>query len=942
MKDWQQILEQARESLPESVATDDPRSASDLAWLAALSPWCGRQLAGDPELAAWLADPGVLDQVQEPEAIAGRLEGLRECRDSAALMRGLRQARRREHLLTAARDLLGRATLDETLTALSAFADHAIALACDWLEAEFRKRFGTPRDARGEPVSLVVLGMGKLGGGELNFSSDVDLIFLFPERGQSDGLRQLDNEEFFTRLGRELIRVLDEITADGQVYRVDMRLRPFGASGPLVMSFDGAETYYQLHGREWERYAFIKARAVAGDRVAGERFLCELSPFVYRRYLDYAIFESLREMKDGIMREVARQGLEDNIKLGRGGIREVEFVVQLYQLIRGGRDPELRQRGLRSALAAVVASGHLTPKEGERLSQAYEFLRRLENRLQAQYDQQTHQLPDKGEDRLRLARAMGEEHWDAVAEEFAAHRAAVRSIFESIFVGPKSPSEDGADRSLEDLWHDRLDDERARNLLADLGFAQPATAHEQLRTLAASGPVTRMGERGRKRMDRIMPRIIQAASSTAMPDTTLERMLRVLGAIARRTAYLALLAENPPALEHMARLCATSAWVAARIAEQPLLLDELIDPRIFQAPPDPETLARELDEALARADGDGEREMEALREWRQTAVFSVAVADLTGVLEVAAASEQLTRIAELVVDRVHRLARADLESRHGRPRCGSEGRAAQFAVIGYGKLGSGEMSYGSDLDIVFIHDSHGDRAQTDGEKRPVDNAVFFSRLAQRMIHMLTTQTPAGTLYEVDTRLRPSGSAGLLVTGIDAFRSYQSEQAWTWEHQALLRARPISGDPEVVTAFREARREILARKRDPERLREDIRAMRERMVRARTEAAGFDCKHDAGGLLDVEFLVQYWALLHAAEVPGMLDHTDTLGLLAAVGEAGLVDADAVRTLETAARSYRQVIHAETLAGEPAAEIRDQARSCREWVVELWNRTLGPVV
>ena len=934
---WTRILEQARAELPASL-----EDRSDLQELVARSPWAGRCLASDPDPAIWLPSPEDLRKPRSSAAIHAAFQRLHSVADLGELMRELRRLRHREMLQLAARDLLGHASLEDTLTALTTIADAAIATAHDWLEPHLRDRFGTPRDAQGQPVSMTVLGMGKLGGSELNFSSDVDLIFFYPERGSTDGARSLDNEEFFTRLGREVIRVLDEITPEGQVFRVDLRLRPFGASGPLVMSFNGAETYYQLHGREWERYAFIKARPVAGDRAAGERLLSDLSPFVYRRYLDYSVFESLRDMKQGIMREVDRLGLEDNVKLGRGGIREVEFVVQLFQLLRGGREPALRRRGLEEALVAVVAAEHLTREEGQVLSQAYRFLRRLENHIQALHDRQTHELPAEEDDQQRLVRSLGRESWDHLKRAFESHRQQVRELFENVFTGPGGDgSEASADSAHEDLWQGRLEEARARELLAATGYQDPGGSLERLQALQRAGPLTRMGARGRRRMDHLMPRLIRVAGEQADPDQTLERSLRILLAIARRTAYLALLMENPQALAQLASLCSRSAWVADRIAEQPLLLDELIDPRLFQEPPGLTQRAEELAGQLARVAGDREREMEALREWRQSAVFGVAVAELSGSLDVVSASEHLTGIAELALEQTRAMAHADLTARHGRPRCGD--RPARFAVIGYGKLGGREMSYGSDLDLVFLHDGGDGQEQTDGDERPVDNTVFFSRLAQRMIHMLTTQTPAGRLYEVDTRLRPSGSAGLLVSSLEAFVQYQQDKAWTWEHQALLRARPVCGDREVSEAFAEARRRILARPRDMEELREQILVMRQRMIaEVSGHGEGFDCKRDPGGLLDVEFIVQYLSLAHAAEHPALLACSDTLGLLQGLAERGCIDPDRAVELDRAARSFRQVIHAETLAGRPAPELAARAEMDRERVIEGWNRILAPVV
>nr|WP_301288481.1 bifunctional [glutamate--ammonia ligase]-adenylyl-L-tyrosine phosphorylase/[glutamate--ammonia-ligase] adenylyltransferase [Natronospira proteinivora] len=903
----------------------------------AVSPYIEHAFARDEGLAEWLLTADRLETVQSPEAIAERWAGLREMEQEADLMRALRRARNREMVLCLWRDLQGWASLAETLAALSATADTLISAAHDWAEAKLQARHGIPRNAEGEVQSLVVLALGKLGGQELNFSSDVDLIFVFPEAGETDGERCLDNEPFFVRLGQQMIRLLDETTADGQVYRVDMRLRPFGASGPLVMNFTGVETYYQLHGREWERYALIKARPVAGDIEAGEDLMKTLRPFVYRRYLDYSVFGSLRDMKQGIRREVRRKGLEANIKLGRGGIREIEFIAQLFQLIRGGREPALQSRRLLPVLAAIGEQGHLEKTTVAELSQAYECLRRLENRIQGLHDAQTHDLPRDSDDQARLLKAMDMAEWSELEDRVAAVRQTVAAAFDDVFVGPALPEEQQSGNAFADLWQDRLDEAPADKLLRRTGFEDPARARQLLASLRESHPVRRMGERGRQRLDRLLPSVLHLAAGKDNAVATLQQMLQVVEAIATRTAYLALLVENPRALEHLGRLCSASPWVADRIARHPLLLDELIDPRIFQQAPAPEDYAQELDALLRPAGEDLERLMDGLREFHQAVVLRIVAADINGTLSARQASDRLTLLAELILDRVQSIARADLIRRHGHPRCQDpEPREPGFITVAYGKLGSHELAYGSDLDLVFLHDSAGEEQQTDGE-RCLDNGQFFARLAQRIIHQLATPTPAGVLYEVDTRLRPSGASGLLVSGLAAFVQYQSEKAWTWEHQALLRARAVAGEAGLRDRFEQARREILARPRDEAGLRDDIVAMRSRMLESHASGED-DPKRDAGGLVDIEFLAQYWALRHAADHPEILARTSTIGLLEALAEAGCIERAQAETLAEAAEQLRAAIHARTLAGDRAIRQAESLAEVRSEVARIWDQTL----
>ncbi len=737
----------------------------------ACSEFVARACIREPALLADLAADGDLATNYAPGDCTARLDRLlADAADESRLAIALRRFRRREMVRIAWRDLAGLAGLTETLGDLTDLAEAAVGAALDRLHLWQCQRYGVPRDADGQPQRLVVLGMGKLGGRELNFSSDIDLILTYPRQGQTDGARAISNEEFFRRLGQRLSKILAEPTADGFVFRVDLRLRPFGDSGPLAMSFAAFEDYYQNHGRDWERYAMIKARVIAGDREAGERLLTGLRPFVYRRYLDYGAFESLRGMKVLIAQEVERKGMRRNIKLGPGGIREIEFIGQAFQLIYGGREPALRERGILPVLDHLAASGRLPEPAVASLKRAYDFLRRVENRLQAWDDQQTHNLPEDELAKLRLAFAMGYAGWGAFTLELARHVEGVTQQFAQVFGGAAEPEPDAAKADLAALWRGDPGEEIALQLLAGHGFEDPALAWNRLRAFRNGFSYRAMSPRGRGRLDALVPRVLEAVAAAPHPAATLERVLNLLEAVARRSVYLALLADHPQVLAQLVKLFAASGWIAQHLVRYPLLLDDLLNPTTLYAPLDRLQLALELDQQLARTPADDPEEvLNALRYFKQANVLRVAAADVSGAMPLMIVSDHLTEIAEVLLRKVLDLAWADLLTKFGQPRCVAEGeeRDARFVILAYGKLGGIELNYGSDLDLVFLHDSAGDRQITAGP-RQVDNATFFAKLVQRIISLLTTRTGAGDLYEVDTRLRPSGRAGLLVSSFEAF------------------------------------------------------------------------------------------------------------------------------------------------------------------------------
>ena len=911
-----------------------------------ISVWAGSEFVAracirEPGLLTELVDSGDLANCYTLGDWAMRLaRQLAAVRDESQLAAALRRFRRREMVRIAWRDLAGLADLAETLGDLTDLAEAAVGAALDRLHEEQCRRYGVPRAADGQPQQLVVLGMGKLGGRELNFSSDIDLIFTYPQQGQTDGARSISNEEFFRRLGQRLTKTLAEPTADGFVFRVDLRLRPFGDSGPLAVSFAAFEDYCQHHGRDWERYAMIKARCIAGDREAGERLLTALRPFVYRRYLDYHAFEALRGMKALIAQDMERRGMRRNIKLGPGGIREIEFIAQAFQLIYGGREPALRERGIVRVLDTLGATGRLPKEAVHDLQQAYAFLRRVENRLQAWADQQTHHLPESELAKLRLAFTMGYSDWDALAQELARHTNAVSRQFAQVFGSAAEPESTHAD--LGETWRGDPSEDRALSLLVEYGFETPARAWNRLRALKTGFSYRTMSPRGRERLDGLIPRVLEAVRITPQPTATLERILNLLETIARRSVYLALLTDQPAALAQLVKLCAASGWISHHLSRYPLLLDDLLNPAVLYAPLDRRQLAAELDLQLARIPADDAEEMlNALRYFKQSQVLRVAAAEVSGAMPLMIVSDHLTEIAETLLRKVLELAWGDLLPKFGQPRCvvANVERDAQFAIIAYGKLGGIELNYGSDLDLVFLHDSAGVRQFTVGP-RPIDNSTFFAKLVQRIISLLTTRTGAGDLYEVDTRLRPSGRAGLLVSSFEAFTEYQRHQAWTWEHQALVRTRMVAGPAVLAERFQTIRREVLQRDHDPVALRREVREMRERM---RTEldsstAEVFDLKQGRGGIADIEFMVQYEVLANARHCPDLLIFTDNIRQLDGLERLGILSAADADQLRNAYRGLRRRVHQLKLQEQPAQVSNDVARDERDSVVRIWRQIM----
>ncbi|HEX7342414.1 MAG TPA: bifunctional [glutamate--ammonia ligase]-adenylyl-L-tyrosine phosphorylase/[glutamate--ammonia-ligase] adenylyltransferase [Rhodanobacteraceae bacterium] len=875
-------------------------------------------LASDHAFEVWKRQPQLLD--------AEGLERLRTSADAATravklilpddengAMTAVRRFRHAESLRLVFRAVNGLNTLADTLVDTSVLYEILLGKALAWAEQSMASRYGSVHDAEGREQRLVVLGFGKLGGSELNFSSDIDLVLAYADAGTSDGRRSLDASEYFLRLGRQLVSLLAEPQANGIAARVDLRLRPFGNAGRLALPFAAMEQYYQRDGRDWERYAWIKARPVAGDLVGGRQLLKLLRPFIYRKYLDYTAFAGLRDMKALIDAEVARKDLSDNLKLGPGGIREIEFIVQLEQLIRGGREPGLRVRGLLPALSACQSRGFMPAARATRLREAYVFLRRLENRVQMLRDAQTHDVPDDSLSRTRIALGMGYPDWPSLARDLAAHREAVSDEFAAVLM-PRNGRRAGAPVVDTALWQAAEAGDLGVTTLAEAGFEDAATLADALRQLPMSAQVRAMSARGRERLKRLMPQLLTAARATSAPGISMTRLVHLMQAVARRSSYLALLEEQPAARHRLAALFADSAFLAERVIAQPLLLDDVLDPRIEQLPLKRAEIAAEITRTWAALDEhDAEGDLERLNELKASLAFRLGLALRDGRADAVATARRLAALAEAVVAAVLSLAERELVARHGR----LPGTGLGFAVLGYGSLGGRELGFASDLDLVFVYDGARAGAHSDGA-RPLDGAGWYQRLAQRIMHWLSVLTRAGRLYEVDTRLRPDGSRSLLVTSLDAFAAYQRERAWTWEHQALVRARMVAGDAALGAELDNIRASVLAQPRDAARVRVEVVEMRRRWraERDRSAPGRLDLKQGPGALLDIEFLLQGLVLTHAAECPELTRSTSTAGLITACRKAGVLASGQADALSRA--------HAELLARALACTLDARAR------------------
>lgn len=889
--------------------------------LARCSRYGRRLLAAQPDLAKAVA--GQLGQAFDRAAMLAFLAEP-ACADEDALHQRLRQLRQRVWLIATARDLAGEADLAEVVATYSTLAEVCIAAALDFHHTGLAARHGEPRDEHGQPQRMVVVGMGKLGGFELNVSSDIDLIYLYPDEGETASddatalIRPLSNHEFFIRLGRKLAAALDENTADGYVFRVDLRLRPWGESGPFAMGFAMLEDYLVAQGRPWERYAWIKARPLTGDR--HDELMQIVRPFVFRKYLDFDSFAAIRDLHVQIRREVARREMAYNIKLGPGGIREIEFTAQVFQLIRGGQIAALQQRPTLVVLAELARSGLMTADAQQELAAAYDFLRRLEHRLQYLDDAQTQLLPDDIESQSMLAEAMDVADYNALLAALEHHRHKVTRHFEQVFAAPQT---DQNSHPLTAVYSGAADTAGLHALLENAGYGDPErvlTLLDSLRQYTA-----RLPESTQQRLNMLLPPALEVIGGQADPVVTLERFATLIQSVSRRATYLALLAEYPAALRQLVRLLAASPWAAQMITQHPQLLDELIAPQHLMSVPDWTQLASQLHDELDAHPGDTESRMDALRRFKQVQTLHLLAQDVAGRLTLEALSDHLSYLADALLTETLARCWASLKSRHR--------DTPRFAVVGYGKLGGKELGYASDLDLVFLYDDTDERAQE-----------TYARLAQRINTWLGTLTSTGVLYETDLRLRPDGASGLLVSSTEAFSDYQLHHAWVWEHQALTRARFVCGDTAIGEIFEALRRKVLSAPRDAAKLRDDVLAMREKMHEGHVnDTELFDLKHDHGGIVDVEFCVQYLVLRHCAAHPELADNVGNIALLQRAGAAGLLPHDLAWAAADAYRELRRQQHAIKLSGAEFARVPPKTvENVRDAVGSLWAQVMDTAI
>ncbi|KES19881.1 Glutamine synthetase adenylyltransferase [Gilliamella apicola SCGC AB-598-B02] len=870
-------------------------------------------------------------------------EHLTSVLDETALMKALRLFRRYILVRLEWSQLTYTSSDEQILSQLSELAEVIIVTARDWLYELSCKEWGTPCSHQGEPQPLLVLGMGKLGGGELNFSSDIDLIFTYPEHGQTQGgRRELDNAVFFTRLGQRLIKALDSITEDGFVYRVDMRLRPLGEGGPLVLSFSSMEDYYQEQGRDWERYAMVKAKVLGDQQNSFTKELYQmLKPFVYRRYIDFSVLQSLRNMKSMIEREVRRRGLKNNIKLGAGGIREIEFIVQVFQLIRGGRVIGLQTRSLLTALQVIEQESLLDTNEVAQLRNNYLFLRRCENLLQAINDEQTQTLPEKELDQIRLATNMGFTNWSEFIEQLTVRMQQNRLIFNALIGNDDSesvPNTKQYNDLFDELWVPDLQLSDIKTVLPNYSDSDAEQLYQMLIQFRNDIGKRTIGVRGREILDQLMPRLLDAICNGQQAIMVFSRILPLLVNIVSRTTYLELLLEYPSALKQLIRLCSASPMISDQLAHYPILLDELIDINSLYQTIEPNEYKSQLYQYLLRIHvDDEEQQLEALRQFKQMQLLHIAAADVEHILTTMKVSDHLTYVAEALLDFVVQMAWSQMVERYGKPAHLADNHKG-LVVVAYGKLGGWELGYGSDLDLVFLHDCPANSV-TNGDKQ-IDSRQFYLRLVQRIIHLFNVRTSFGILYEVDVRLRPQGDAGLLACSLDSFADYQMNEAWTWEHQALVRARAVYGENDLIKRFNQIRHDVLCKPRDENQLKTEVRQMREKMRNhlGTTQAELFNLKIDEGGIGDIEFLSQYLVLNYANSHPKMTTWSDNVRILELATHYQIMDSDEAEQLTQAYIDMRNQIHQLALQLLPSMVNSSQFYREKQIVKQSWQKWL----
>ena len=865
--------------------------------------------------------------------------------DEATVMRGLRHLRNLLMMRWIWQDALNLISLEQLTWELSKFADYCLIFAKEYVYQVLVTRYGEPYfyDDKHKPQldDLAIIAMGKLGAEELNLSSDIDLIFVHQGQGETDadkskGTKSIDNKKFFTKWGQGIINLLDKQTQDGFVFRIDMRLRPWGEGSDLAIHLSALEKYFAQHGRAWERFTWLKARIV-NPVTFSETLQVLIKPFVFRYYVDYSAFAALREMKSLIQNQVEQRQDTDNVKLGAGGIRDIEFIVQSFQLIYGGRVSDIKVKNCLQAMNQLEKHGYIEATTHQQLAEAYRFLRRLEHGIQAINDEQTQRLPQDPTHQQNLAKVLGFTDWDALMHQLNKYRQTVMVPFEALV----------SDRQQTD---DQVEVDHNQNVSA-LAHKLNDENKEKLAKFWRSKLITGLSKEAKNRLNAAYPILIHGLLHSQLTDeainVALPRMLTLLEAVSRRSIYLVMFVENPAASAKLMPMLAASPWIASELVNYPVLLDSFIREK-YRHLPDKAELNDILRQQLLRVEPDDEEGLlNAFRFFKKTQVLAVAASDILADRPLMKVSDSLTFIAEVVLEKALERVFSELVKKHGYP-VNAQGEPVNeahngFAIIGYGKLGGLEMSYSSDLDLVFIHDID-EQAQTLGEK-PISGMKFAARLAQKLMNYLNTQTRDGRAYEIDMRLRPSGQAGMMVVSTHAFELYQLQKAWAWEHQALVRARAICGDSRAMVRFDQIRKDILCLPRDKDSVRIEVSTMRHKMQdhlgsKPHTKQQGlFHLKQDAGGLVDIEFIAQFAVLAYANDYPELATWRDNVRIFEALGNTGVVDAAICEQLTQAYLRIRSMTHRLALAEQPLLVNEADWHALRNFVDGQWHQLIG---
>ncbi len=904
---------------------ESPGFKTQIAQLVTASSYALKQLHRTPRLLTELQTLTEFRLDDFPEHIKSQ-----QTIDLVAFKQLLRQYRHRKLIDIIFLDIVKQAPLPQILQHLSDLADLLIEKTLEVCEQHLADKHKQPLDANGKPMHLNIIAMGKLGGRELNFSSDIDLICCYANDGDLDGYGHLSYQEFFTRVVRAFSKCLAENTEDGFVYRVDLRLRPWGDSGPVVLSHAALEHYYQLHGREWEQYAMVKARVLTGSDSDRDYLASIFKPFVYRKYHDYRVFDGLATLKDRINRQAQERGMRDNIKLGPGGIREIEFFVQAFQILKGGRNNQLQSPQIFHCLDILQTQQIIDIETVKDLRNAYVYLRLLENRMQMLNDEQTHSLPADNVSCQRITNAMGEQDWADIEQTQQHHRQTVSTHFSDLFKRNDQPAQ-------QLLVSDDSSEQEQLEFLHALDIQAAEPIQQRLQSFFQSRSWHFMSAKAKQRFSTLLPGLLVEIARSKQQITLFERLLKLFSSIAGRSVYFELLHQNDLLLVKLTSLFDKSEWIANEISQYPMLLEQLIQNSDLGNQFDRTTLISSLQLQLDNVIGDEELELDVLRLFKREQTIAIATAELAEEIGTTEVSQYLSELAEILLDAVHLLARGTMQKKYGQPQYIVEGtsKVAEIAIIGYGKLGGNEMHYQSDLDVIFLHDSCGEKQQTNGEK-PIDNSFYFARLAQKIISMTSVQTGSGKLYEIDSRLRPEGNSGLLVSSTQAYLTYQLEKAWTWEHQALVRARAVAGSSVLGSHFNDMRRTILSQARDSATLRQDILQMREKMYQSSQPPEGEfrNLKHSHGCMIDIEFMVQYWVLLHANKNGSICSYSDNIHLLNELIRLELVSSSNAQLIDSYL-SYHHWLHETVLLNNPAEILYESIEAEVTQVIQCWK-------